>query len=85
MRACLGARLEMNTVKRNIIICLRCGDIVESKHVHDFVRCKCGAVFTDGGNEYWRRGGDLEAIVSVTNEELIREWDKRNAEKEANR
>ena len=27
---------------------------MESKHVHDFVRCKCGESFLDGGDSYWR-------------------------------
>lgn len=29
--------------------CLKCGDIITSRHVHDFVMCRCGAIFTDGG------------------------------------
>jgi tRNA(Ile2) C34 agmatinyltransferase TiaS len=41
---------------RNRCFCPRCGDIIESRHRHDFVRCKCGAIFTDGGNDYVRRG-----------------------------
>lgn len=36
--------------------CALCGDIIESKSVHDFVSCKCGAIFTDGGSEYTHRG-----------------------------
>lgn len=43
---------------RNIAKCKKCGDIIESKHRHDFVRCKCGAIFVDGGHDYIRRGGD---------------------------
>lgn len=27
---------------------------MESKHRHDFVRCKCGESFLDGGDDYWR-------------------------------
>ena len=37
--------------------CLRCKDVIESKFRHDFRRCKCGAIFIDGGNEYTRYGG----------------------------
>jgi hypothetical protein len=48
----------MNTRARNIVKCLRCADVIESKHVHDFVGCSCGAIWTDGGSEYIRRGGD---------------------------
>lgn len=41
---------------RNIIKCKKCDSIIESKHVHDFVECKCGKVFVDGGKDYTRRG-----------------------------
>lgn len=30
---------------------------MESKDRHDFVRCKCGASFLDGGDDYFRAGG----------------------------
>lgn len=42
----------------NRAMCLKCGDIVESKDGHEFVRCKCGAMAVDGGKEYKRRLGD---------------------------
>ena len=57
--------------------CARCLDIIESKHRHDFVQCKCGAIFTDGGTEYIRRGGEIENIIdmSETYEETFEsEW-----------
>jgi hypothetical protein len=38
--------------------CRACGDIIESKSVHDFVSCDCGAIFVDGGREYQRFGFD---------------------------
>lgn len=44
------------TIVRNIAECAKCGDVIESKHRHDFVACKCGAIFTDGGTAYIRRG-----------------------------
>ena len=40
---------------RNRIKCLKCGDIIESKSVHDWVQCSCGACFVDGGHDYLRR------------------------------
>jgi len=46
----------MNKLIRNRCKCRQCGDIIESKHRHDFVQCKCGAIFTDGGKDYVRRG-----------------------------
>jgi hypothetical protein len=57
--------------------CAVCLDIIESKHRHDFVQCSCGAIFTDGGTEYIRRGGEIENIIdmSETYEETFEsEW-----------
>lgn len=44
-----------NKKPRNRIRCLRCEDIIESIHVHDFRWCSCGAVAVDGGPEYMKR------------------------------
>lgn len=41
--------------KVNKIKCLFCNDIIESKTVHDYKRCKCGKVAVDGGTEYLKR------------------------------
>jgi hypothetical protein len=40
-------------------MCILCDDVIESKHRHDFVKCKCGKSFLDGGDEYTRAGGYL--------------------------
>ena len=45
---------------KNRIKCLKCGDIIESKSVHDWVQCTCGACFIDGGHDYMRIGGNKE-------------------------
>lgn len=47
------------------IRCLKCNDIIESKHVHDLQKCKCRASFVDGGDKYTRIGGDLKYINFV--------------------
>lgn len=39
----------------NKIRCKFCGDVIESRSVHDFVRCRCGKCSTDGGREYAQR------------------------------
>ncbi len=44
----------------NRIKCLKCGDIIESTHRHDWVQCSCGACFVDGGHDYMRVGGNFE-------------------------
>jgi hypothetical protein len=46
----------MKKIKINKIKCNHCGDIIESKSIHDFIWCKCGKVFVDGGLDYLRRG-----------------------------
>jgi len=43
---------------RNRARCRQCGDVIESLHRHDFVTCKCGAIFVDGGTDYLRAGFD---------------------------
>ena len=41
---------------RNAIKCNHCGEVIESKHTHDFRECKCGTVYVDGGLSYCRVG-----------------------------
>ena len=54
-------------IVRNRAQCRLCLDIVESKHRHDFVYCKCDEIFTDGGTTYIRRGAkDLSNIIDLT-------------------
>lgn len=36
--------------------CARCGDVIESTYVHDYVQCSCGAISVDGGHAYCKRG-----------------------------
>ena len=45
----------------NKIKCKKCGDIIESKTVHDFKWCSCGACAVDGGREYLRRVGEFDS------------------------
>ena len=40
--------------------CKRCGDVIESKWLHNYVRCSCGRVAVDGGNDYLRVCGNFE-------------------------
>jgi len=57
----MALRLTKNAIK-----CASCLDEIESKYTHDFKRCKCGAVFVDGGLDYVRRGGDLDKIINLS-------------------
>ena len=50
---------------RNVAQCNRCKDVIESKTRHDFVSCKCGAIFIDGGKDYFRRCGDPADFIEM--------------------
>lgn len=55
--------------------CMKCLDVIESKHRHDFVRCKCGNIFLDGGLEYVRYGAseiNAKNIVLLTDYKEVR-------------
>ena len=69
----------MNTKKliKNAIKCLKCNDVVESKHKHGFKWCGCGTVFVDGGLTYRRIGGDLDMIQDMCERiEVLEDGDK---------
>lgn len=40
---------------KNVIQCVHCKDVIESKYTHDFKFCKCGTVTIDGGLSYAKR------------------------------
>lgn len=62
-------------ILKNKVRCKACGEVIESMHRHDFVKCSCeNQTMTDGGvcNGYVRRGGvDLSLIEPI--EEYISE------------
>jgi len=60
--------------------CKKCGDVITSNHVHDFVRCKCGAVAVDGGDDYLRRIGNPEDMeeLSMNEEQIVKGAKKRH-------
>ena len=51
--------IGMPRIIRNAIRCKKCGDVIESKTVHDFKFCSCGSCAVDGGHDYLRRCGNL--------------------------
>ena len=53
-------------IVQNAAICKKCDDFIFSASPHDFVQCKCGAIFVDGGQEYLRRGGELADIIECS-------------------
>ena len=61
----------MARIIRNAIRCRKCGDIIESKTVHDFKFCGCGACAVDGGHDYLRRCGNLEDWEELSKAEKV--------------
>ena len=56
---------------KNAIRCNHCGDIIESKNVHDFKSCSCGCVSVDGGTEYLRRSFQKEGDYTELSETVL--------------
>lgn len=63
--------MGLEQILRNSAQCLLCGDEIESKHRHDFVECKCGNIFVDGGQWYLRRG--YKVADSIKDTSIVRE------------
>lgn len=53
---------------KNAAKCLKCDDIVESKHRHDFRQCLCGNLSVDGGKDYVRRAYEDSTAVEEMSE-----------------
>lgn len=64
----------MKKILRNAIRCKKCGDIIESKTVHDFQTCRCGNVSVDGGHFYLRRCFSQGAMGDSYEE--LSEWEE---------
>ena len=66
----------MRKITKNAIQCKLCGEVIESKHVHDFVQCKCGACAVDGGHDYLRRCfRDKDCYIDISESIEISEED----------
>ena len=55
--------MEKMVCIQNEAQCAKCGQIIFSRHRHDFVSCKCRAISVDGGLEYRRYVGDFASII----------------------
>ena len=72
MYLCIKGGRVMQKIIKNAIQCKLCGEIIESKHRHDYVECKCGTCAVDGGHEYLRRSyksKDCYTDLSITEEQ----------------
>lgn len=45
----------MRKIIQNEIKCKECGDVIFSRHRHDFKGCSCKSVAVDGGMDYTKR------------------------------
>ena len=59
-------KTKRKKIKRNIAQCMKCNDIIESYHRHDFVGCSCGTIYVDGGKDYLRRVGKFEFLKELS-------------------
>lgn len=57
---------KIKKIMSNKVKCKFCGDVIESKHIHDFVKCSCGKIAIDGGLSYLRRIGDLNGFEELS-------------------
>ena len=57
---------------RNAVRCNKCQEVLQSTHVHDYVECMCQETMVDGGNEYFRYGGnDVETLFVETHKPFV--------------
>ena len=61
-----------------ILRCKKCGDIIQSKHTHDMVWCKCHSIAIDGGDDYCRLTGDLDDMEFLVVENKFTEQNLNN-------
>ena len=56
----------------NSIKCLKCAEVLVSKHQHDFQRCSCdNRAFVDGGDVCSRIGAsDLDKVLIIKDEDV---------------
>jgi len=53
--------------------CIKCKDIIESTHQHDFKWCSCHSLAVDGGTAYLKRCGDIDNFIELSEmEDYIR-------------
>lgn len=57
----------MKHIVFNAIVCMNCGRMIESSHVHDYKECGCeNRSMVDGGLDYQRYGGmDMNLVHSI--------------------
>ena len=51
--------------------CIECGEVIRSVYRHDYVSCKCGKAFIDGGQEDYVRYSNCELLEWDLFEEVV--------------
>lgn len=51
---------------RNAARCRKCKEVIESRHRHDFVMCRCESIHVDGGKAYLKGGGDFSLFEDLS-------------------
>lgn len=46
---------NVGDIFENQIKCMKCGDVIRSKNLHDYVECGCKSCAVDGGSWYGKR------------------------------
>lgn len=54
---------------KNRAKCKLCQSIIESFHVHDYVKCACGEIAVDGGTDYYKvMANDFSNFLRIDDE-----------------
>ncbi len=61
-------------MRRNRAGCLDCGDVITSKHRHDYVSCACGNIAVDGGQAYFKRAFKDRMPFELPTDDLLPEF-----------
>lgn len=67
----LAVPVKEYRLTRNAVQCNVCKDVIESKHVHDYQRCSCGACMVDGGLDYQRLALPDTGFVNLSQYEEV--------------
>jgi len=49
------SQMDSQAILQNSVLCLSCGDVIQSTHRHDYQTCSCRDVSVDGGYSYLKR------------------------------
>lgn len=50
--------MDSKAILQNSVLCLSCGEAIQSRFRNDYQTCSCGAVSVDGGYTYLKRSYD---------------------------